>query len=807
MINSQQLNDCPSRGQMSNLKKCSFSFAFILLVSIMFLSTSTETVYGAQDDSPNSDLSNIVERVNSIINGGEEEDDDNRRRRSRRSNTPPLPFGIHIYNFSIADPNTSCTAPDGTVYSPCVRATQDGLVSIPFQYNAGPKNAGGNIRVITCRLYHKNSNDFLNLLHMGLLDPQIVNTRRLIVSEIEATPTLEPDVINLLTLRLSCDQTYPSGTSHRDSRDITLGIVAHSHHLDGEADGVCRANSRCDTDLICLTNNVCGPDNVVVGGTCSESQQCLSGLCESGVCKTPLGSRCTAQTCAGSASCNGKTYRSGTCVNPNSVQIGGRCVADNNQCVSGASCFRSRCVADGSVVEGEVCTESQQCVNGDCLKGICVARPASVLTGGACTERQQCLSGLCEDGICKVGHGVRCVGHNECAGKAICTGSPDRPGRCRFPRNIENGGQCVTNDNCRDFKCIDGTCKGNVNRYCTSHAGCVSGLCESARCKVSAGGGCKTSEQCTTSAAGCGVKNAQGNGICVVPGSVSVGGPCNAYNQCTSGSSCRFDGVDISNSGICIADGGVVNGDSCTANRQCVSGSTCLDSICTVDTTPGNGPIPLGDTCNQGETCVAGASCTGNTYRAGTCVNSNSIQTGGQCATNHQCVSGTCSSNKVCVAGTPGTPPTSNGCTSNADCGSGKQCTRGVCTSTTNSPKYPTTPPSFIPRPIRDNDDAVMRPVLRSLLSHDDFCGVPGHVSIFSAVVRSDEDTTVQLLLREAGLKSSITTVREDGKGTLQLHLPADILPGDYWLYASVRNKYGARDTLNRPFTVSPLCS
>ncbi len=371
--------------------------------------------------------------------------------------------------------------------------------------------------------------------------------------------------------------------------------------------------------------NVCKAKKPL-GQGCGFDDQCQSGKCSGGVCKTP---------CSNDSGCSSTEFCdlvAGVCAPE--VPNGDPCVDDNvcqSDVCAGTACRQCRnapnqkgCNFGSQYCEGNVCKAKKstgqscsfndQCQSNTCVGGTCKTSCSSDancsgsqwcdLVFGACEAKKsnntgcsnnnQCTSGLC-GGVppqCR-----QCLGNGNCGGSQYCEGFV-----CKNKK--ANGQSCGFDDQCQSNKCSGGTCKTS----CSSDANCSSsqwcdlvfGACEA---KKSNNTGCSNNNQCSS-------------GVC-------GGLPVPLCRQCLSNANCG--GNQYCEGFVCKNK--KANGQDCGFGDQCTSG------LC--------GGLPA--KCRQ---CLSNANCGSNQYCSGFVCN-NKKSNGQSCVTSSWCTSNCCVLNVV----------------------------------------------------------------------------------------------------------------------------------------------------------------
>jgi hypothetical protein len=361
------------------------------------------------------------------------------------------------------------------------------------------------------------------------------------------------------------------------------------------------------------------PECTVTGGTCVQSTECCSGVCDpkTNSCASVVG------MCAGKGqSCN----------------VGTDCCSF--QCGADKKCVDAACVSDT-----DECTDDAQCCSGNCDAGSCVPLNLECLTAGnACDTDGQCCSQDCgANGTCTLGGsyciqpGDVCARDGDCctgdcdmadgaslgvcaappSGSAFCTGVDgvlcndcgDCCSRLCAPFGAEGVKICqpangchVTGDLCRrNEDCCGGsdddTLPGYGNVVCQLEEGASVGLCRNPSDGPGDGGACNPQGNvCHFKDYECGVSSARANccgglgakgGVCEldplgVPRCNGLGETCReAGETCASTADCCNDVPCVPDEDgqlRCGTDSCQKSGDSCTVNADCCPGILCITS-------------------------------------------------------------------------------------------------------------------------------------------------------------------------------------------------------------------------------------
>jgi hypothetical protein len=249
----------------------------------------------------------------------------------------------------------------------------------------------------------------------------------------------------------------------------------------GASNGACAADTTvCGHDGTCDGNGGCRFATAAVScgtASCSNGQLTPAGACNgAGACSTATAVACPGGVvCASAAACKAST-----------------CTADAD-CVSGL-CQAGVCM--GKKENGATCGAADQCASGHCSDGVC-CNDACSGTCQACNDSSSGHTiGTCVNisGAPRAGHGS-CGGSGTCA--SVCTGAspscsfPGSSTTCRSPScsggtqtsaaGCDGAGNCLaaTTQGCGAFLCGATACDTSCtsNNQCVSGAACVNGAC------------------------------------------------------------------------------------------------------------------------------------------------------------------------------------------------------------------------------------------------------------------------------------------------------------------------------------------
>ena len=218
------------------------------------------------------------------------------------------------------------------------------------------------------------------------------------------------------------------------------------------AAGACREGCTPDCgDRVCGADPVCGMSCGQCSGTCTSDGRCSLG--GSG-CLNPGGGT---GACGADDDCCSGYCRDCWC---QGWRKNGAPCTDSSQCLWGVCEGVCTCHAAGTPctsdplnpIARECC--GLQCVNGRCAVGV-------MTEGSPCWENRWCISGLCLNGRCgelwcpadpgRLAYQAPCTADDQCA-SGWCSGEA---GNCAC---VETGGGCGEDRNCCHLACIGGVC-------------------------------------------------------------------------------------------------------------------------------------------------------------------------------------------------------------------------------------------------------------------------------------------------------------------------------------------------------------
>ena len=399
------------------------------------------------------------------------------------------------------------------------------------------------------------------------------------------------------------------GCDRDGSGNITNSPCTDNVNYTGDAKvkgGTCRkggygdafsAHSDCASDHSFLGFCVYQENTRYRDQKCSTTAECVSGLSCQGVfpstCQPTLGSRAVGEQCFKDEECKiGYLCRENQ---GKDDKNGGDCSNDGD-CKSNQHCKDNRCYytyVDKSVetfqnIEGftsnkkinsSYCDKNSECLsnkcgfikycneNKDCFSDKCTNKKCEDVT--TCTKHEDCESSNCKNGNC-VMQGIcepnnlsdkACIGNKDCD-SGLCI-IPYK--RCKAEK-MDNGKQCVNNDNCKSKLC-------KTEKNCLTDEDCASKSCENGICKIKKN--CLKNSDCDSNL--CTKRKCKLEKYCMI-------NECNKDKPCLEGFECinnrckkiEQDVINCNTNDDCITD----NCDK--INKKCIAkniGSFCGDNI------------------------------------------------------------------------------------------------------------------------------------------------------------------------------------------------------------------------------------
>jgi hypothetical protein len=354
------------------------------------------------------------------------------------------------------------------------------------------------------------------------------------------------------------------------------------------------------------------------GGTCTAGSDCVSGLCEDGVC---CSSACT-------GACKTCVAGTGACATVTNADDPSSCTG-NNTCDATGSC-KSK--------QGQPCTAPADCANGICVDAYC----CDTGCGGACDRCN--LAG--NVGTCSPAP-LGDPGQPACS-PAVCDGASGLcPGvsACTSDANCVSGYYCAANGQCTSQKIQAAACDTSAGADCKSAgcAVCATGFCADGFCCNSA---CDSAcMSCSTTLKGQGPDGTCGNTAadsdpknqCPVDSDYPTS--CKADGMCDGNGACRAKAKSTVACGATTCSGDSVSGLLCNGVGGCVPSATapCTPYLCT------------GGKCAV--SCTVDAECTQSAYCTDQKTCALKKDPGAVCAKDHECSQSHCV-DKVCCDAT-----------------------------------------------------------------------------------------------------------------------------------------------------------
>jgi hypothetical protein len=503
----------------------------------------------------------------------------------------------------------------------------------------------------------------------------------------------------------------------------------------GACKGTCSGDADCASPAVCI-NGSCGlkPN----GAVCVGGQECVSQICEQGVC--------CATSCGGTCKSCALPNARGTCTNVASGDID-----PHGQCTN---LLPASCMTDGFCDGAGACRLYDASTT--CAAPSCPASQSTLTSGRTCDGRGTCQAPSsipCAPYICNGTTACKaaCAGDNDCLPGNICDLATNRCGnKKRLGQACSSTNDCLTGNTCVDGVC----CSTNSCPLCQAcNVTGSAGNCANLPINTPAPTGCAPNPPCGNTGTCNGLGGCQQAGTGVSCGTATCSGStytpishCNGSGACAAPTA-QTCSPYLCGTGACktacTGDGDCLapytcqgttskscalkpNGQGFTAANQCISGN-CLDAVCC-----GSASCPTCQACNVNGLGSCAALPAGTAAPAGQCTtappcgNTGTCNGAGACtqqAASVQCVAPTCSgstftSPAMCTgSGTCGGQTTSTcspyvcasasacrtSCSSNSDCistsyyctgtggscqpkrnpgatcGGGNECTTGSC--------------------------------------------------------------------------------------------------------------------------------
>jgi hypothetical protein len=406
--------------------------------------------------------------------------------------------------------------------------------------------------------------------------------------------------------------------------------------------GLCNASKlgkSCGNEKICCEGLNTIP--TCFDGACCSNNDCMTGQrCNE--------HRCTENPCFSNYDCannpNGHTCCDGACK--------GCC--KNEDCTVGSICSDGQCKQNGTSCMGDSeCKSTEACINSKCKEVEC-------RVDSACKSTEACIDYKCKEVECKADADCSDVtasgggsgngggsnlsggsgGNNLSGGGANLNGSTDgstKAGKDGTSGNIKDLPELFKA--CRQYKCVEVTCRGNDDDCKNSIAGkyCVNDSCseckEDKHCsegKICSANLCVNKAQCMTDF-DCPIRQ-----ICSYEKCVSV--ECKSNLDCEKGLICSKDHK-------CVKE---LSPGYCMTKSECSDkGALCCDSKCLVGECCSTSDCPKDLTCNKDHKCVKELPA-GSCMSKLDCVGNNTLCCDSKCATGNCCSNSECSPGFKC---------------------------------------------------------------------------------------------------------------------------------------------------------------
>jgi hypothetical protein len=422
---------------------------------------------------------------------------------------------------------------------------------------------------------------------------------------------------------------------------------------------------------------------VPAGGACNGNAECISGICDDGVC--------CASACPGGAVCRSCTIGTGACATVTGKDDPDTCTGASTCSPSGSCLLKNGQVPDAAAPEAG----AGQCVSGFAADGVC-CNTACASACDLCAAVGDAGAGVClptpdgSAGSPSCGSGLFCDGTN-----VTCPGLGALGDQCAGDAGTPGTGACQPNLSCTDGVCCDspscpvgsscnetlhrGTCIKKLGTVCATSVECGSGFCVDGVCCDSACDGQCQACDATGSVGKCNAVSGAPHGARTPCAPAPASSPCSAkICDGNDGTSCAgFVGSDVVCGQPTCANGtatsagtcgkGACNGIKMTPCVTYACGATTCNTSCASDA-----DCAQGNKCDQPTgKCVSGATCDGDhttTSPNGTTVDCSpyTCESNGTCKSTcgsvHDCVTpNVCDQSGACIP-PPATTGESGGC-------------------------------------------------------------------------------------------------------------------------------------------------
>lgn len=284
------------------------------------------------------------------------------------------------------------------------------------------------------------------------------------------------------------DEGKDAGDSGDPGEDTGSDVEVIECKEDSECEGKVGTLGACEfpecADGLCRKGVLPDQTPCSDGDPCTESGECLLGICNGMPVQCDDGKVCTVDSCLPGTGCQYAPI-TGPCTDEDACTKDEQCVegnctgtavdcSDDNPCTIDTCDTLEGCqyedILSGDCDDGSVCTENEQCVEGDCVGFVVDCDDSNLCTTDTCDPADGCqyqaAAGKCDDGL-------DCTEDDACADSA-CEGIAidcDDGDPCSDD-SCEEGAGCVHNPNqapCDDLNpctkedvCKEGACAGTA---------------------------------------------------------------------------------------------------------------------------------------------------------------------------------------------------------------------------------------------------------------------------------------------------------------------------------------------------------